>query len=75
MKRITFFINSLSSGGAEHQLAVLANFLNECNYDITVATISNTHDYYTLDNNIKRAYVGRYKNKILKLLSIWRYFI
>lgn len=75
MKRITFFINSLSSGGAEHQLVTLANFLSERNYDITITTISNTQDHYVLNKKIKRVSISKSSNKIVKLLSIWRYFI
>lgn len=75
MKRITFFINSLSSGGAEHQLVTLANFLSERNYDITITTISDTQDHYVLNKQIKRVSISKSSNKIVKLLSIWRYFI
>lgn len=75
MKRITFFINSLSSGGAEHQLVTLANFLIERDYDITIATISDIQDHYSLNENIKRTCIGKSTNKFLKLLSIWKYFL
>ena len=34
MKRVTLFIAALSSGGAEHQLTILANLLVERGYEV-----------------------------------------
>lgn len=72
MKRITLFINSLLSGGAEHQISVLANFLAESKYDVTITTISDKQDHYQLNCSIKRERLGQ-KSKALSILSIWRY--
>ena len=74
MNNIILFINSLSSGGAEHQLSILANFLAEKDYNVTIATISNEPDHYQLDSRVKREYIGG-KNKIGKLALIWYYFL
>lgn len=75
MKRILLFINSLSSGGAEHQLSILANLLTNHNFDVTVVTISNTPSHYFLNNKVKHISIGSYKYNISKLLSIWIYFL
>lgn len=75
MKRITFFINSLSSGGAEHQLCVLANFLQEHGYDVTIATFGDASDHYTLNKSIIRYRIGEGKSSVIKLLLIWWYFL
>lgn len=76
MKRILLFINSLSSGGAEHQLSILANMLVENGYDVTLATISNTPDHYELLKDVKRVHIeSDCSNRILKLLSIWKFFL
>lgn len=75
MKSITLFINSLSSGGAEHQLSILANFLAERDFDVTVATISDKNSHYSLDERVKRTCIGSIRNRIFKLLFIWRYFL
>lgn len=74
MNNIILFINSLSSGGAEHQLSILANLLAEKDYNVTITTISNEPDHYQLDSRIKREYIGG-KNKISKLSLIWYYFL
>lgn len=75
MKNVTLFINSLSSGGAEHQLSLLASFLAERTFDVTIATISDTHSHYPLDKRVKQICIGSIGNNIVKLLFIWRYFL
>lgn len=73
MSKITFLITSLSSGGAEHQLSVLCNFLIEQCDHLEIVTFADIPDHYTLNPNIKRIRIGINKSKISKLLSIWKY--
>lgn len=75
MKSIVFFKTSLSSGGAEHQMTLLANFLVDRGYMVTITTFSDTEDHYPLDNRIKRCRLAEGKSKFSKLISIWKYFI
>lgn len=75
MKQIVFFINSLSSGGAEHQLCELANGLAEKEYNITITTFGDLPDHYFLNPFIRRIRLSPNKSKASKLLSIWKYFL
>lgn len=75
MKRIVLFINSLSSGGAEHQLCELANGLAEKGYDVTIATFGDMDDHYTYNANVKRNRIAPQKSNGVKMLAIWKYFL
>ncbi len=74
MKRIVFFINCMASGGAEHQLAILANMLSEKGYDVTITTYGDTPDHYDLNIKIKRVKLAEGRNKGIKFLAIFKYF-
>lgn len=75
MKNITFFICTLGSGGAEHQLVVLSDMLLACSYDITITTFGQTKDHYNIDSRIKRVCLGEKKGKIAQMFSIFYYFL
>lgn len=75
MKRIVFFINTLGSGGAEHQLVELSNGLVETGYDVTICTFGDIDDHYAVNTKIKRNRIAPGKCKILKMLGIWKYFL
>lgn len=72
--KITFFINTMSSGGAERQLAHLANFLVENGHIIEIITFGDKPDHYELSPKIKRTRIAPNKNKIIKLIQILRTF-
>lgn len=74
MKNITFFICSLGSGGAEHQLIVLSHLLLAYGYNITITTFGRTQDHYEVDSRIKRVRLCGNKGKIGQFLSILNYF-
>lgn len=74
MKHIVFFINTLSSGGAEHQLVFLANGLVDKGYDVTITTFGEDEDYYSYNQKVHRVRLAPQKSSGLKLLSIWWYF-
>ena len=74
MKSIVLFINSLSSGGAEHQLTELANGLAERGYDVTITSWADMPDHYHYSQLVHRRIIAIGKNSIIKMLSIWWYF-
>ena len=53
--KITFVISSLSSGGAEKVLTIMANSWSAAGHDITVVTFSSPeNDFFPLGKNIQR---------------------
>ena len=74
-KNITFFIGSMSSGGAEHQVSILSNLLVERGYDVTIATFSDDKDHYEINPNIHRVRLAERKSNLAKFLAIFWYFI
>ena len=50
--KITCFICSLSSGGAEHQLTELTRQLHDRGYDITITTFADVADHYACADGI-----------------------
>lgn len=72
--KIVLFINTLSSGGAEHQLSYLANFLDDEGHDISIVTFGDLPDHYQLNLTIKRTRLAQAKSKVRKALSIFNYF-
>lgn len=53
-KRVTFFIGSLTGGGAERVTCNLANFLSRRGYQIDVLIMSDVEDTYGLDSTINK---------------------
>ena len=74
-KRITCFICSLSSGGAEHQLTELTRQLSERGYSITITTFADVPDHYTCAQTVIRKRLAVNRNKFIKILSIFWYFL
>lgn len=74
MKKITLFINSLSSGGAEHQISILANQLVEKGYEVTLTTLSTGQDHYCLDARVARKKIGGSRS-FAKIARLWYYMI
>lgn len=72
-KKVCFFINTLSCGGAEHQLVVLANFLVEKGYNVSIATYGDVVDHYKINDKIHRIYIAPNKKKLAKLGAIWKF--
>ncbi len=75
MKRITCFITSLSSGGAEHQITLLSGFLAERGYDVTLTTFGHTEDHYLVDWRVKRYCIKHNGHSLSKLKAIYYYFL
>ncbi len=75
MSKISFIITSFSSGGAEHQLQELSNALVENGYEIEIATFADLSDHYELNDRILRTRIAQGKNKVIKLLALWKYLL
>lgn len=75
MSKVVLFINSLSIGGAERQACILADGLVERGYDVTLTTYGNVSDFYTYNPKVHRNQIAPGGGKLLKMISIWRYFL
>lgn len=75
MKKVTMFIAALSSGGAEHQITILSNFLNEKGYDLELVTYSDIPDHYDLNAGINRIKIASGKSKFVKTLGVVKFFL
>lgn len=75
MKSITFFITSLSSGGAEHQLVELSKLLRLKGYSITIVTFADTVDHYSVPVGVLRKRLVPNKSHYSKAVSIFKYFL
>ena len=70
-KKIVFFIGSMSWGGAEKIISVLAHrFLDE-NYDVTIVTLLSQTNVYKLDQRIKLVSLAREKKNRFANLFYW----
>lgn len=75
MKRIVLFKTSLLSGGAEHQLVVLAEMLVSIGYSVTVVTFSDVPDHYSLSDSVERVRIAPRRSSIIKFISIFKYLL
>ena len=69
--KILFVNSSLTAGGSEKVMTILANEFSKANYDVTMILIKSTaKENYKLDNNIKCVrFKYKYKNKIFKYIE------
>ncbi len=57
--RITFVIASLSSGGAERVVSLMANYWVNTNKSVTIITLADKNDdFYFIDERVKRVSIG-----------------
>jgi len=75
MKKIVCFIESLTGGGAEHQMQILCDCLYSKGYDLTLVTYADLPDHYTCNPGIKRVSLGKGKSALGRFLSIFFYFL
>lgn len=81
MKRITCFTESLGGGGAEHQMVILAGFLAEEGYDVTLVTYASIPDHYDTPKGVKRIDIGATRiggknlKAFIKTLKCFHYFL
>lgn len=69
------YITSLSSGGAEHQIVILAELLYRKGYEVSIVTFSDVADHYKVTSGVNRYVIAKGKSKLMKLLYIWKYFL
>jgi len=62
LKKVTFLINSLSSGGAEKVLTVIVNELVKQNYEIEVIFLEK-NEFYKLPKEVKKTYLSNFTGK------------
>lgn len=74
MKDISFFICSLASGGAEHQLTLLADMLAKKGYRVRIVTFAGVPDHYSFDKSIKRVRIY-HKNSIFNFFCVFFYLL
>lgn len=75
MKSIICFTESLAGGGAEHQMALLAQFLKEEGYDVSIVTYADLPDHYEIPCTIRRIKLSEGRNKTIKLIHVFFYFL
>ena len=75
MKKITCFICSMGSGGAEHQMAELTSMLVQKGYAVDLVTFGNGDDHYPIDSCVRRIRIANANNKFLKFLQIFWFFV
>lgn len=74
IKKITCFISSLASGGAERQLAILANLLYEKGYDVSFVTCLNDPDHYIINPKIKRIHIDCGNSNFVAGIKMIKFF-
>ncbi len=74
MKDISFFICSLASGGAEHQLTLLADMLANKGHRVRIITFAGIPDHYSFDKDIERVRIY-HKSSIYNLFCVFLYLL
>ncbi len=75
MKSIICYISSLASGGAEHQMLILATLLHEKGYDVTLVTCFDYPDHYLPPANLRVVRLNVTGSRFKKQMQITRYLI
>lgn len=70
MKQIVFLSASLTSGGAEHQMTILMDFLVRKGYKVTLASFGDDPDHYTVNENVRRVHLAPGKSTRRKVLAV-----
>ena len=66
------FIAALSSGGAEHQITILAELLAQKGYIIDLITYSDVSDHYNVSDRVNRIRIKQGKSTFSKLFGIFK---
>ncbi|AFY52861.1 glycosyltransferase [Rivularia sp. PCC 7116] len=71
--KLTLIIYSLSSGGAERVISILANYWAEKGWKITLLTLVSNQDipFYKLDSRINQVALGIAKESPNKIFGLW----
>lgn len=72
MRKILFFINSLSGGGAEKVLVDMVNTMSPLKYEITLCTLADVGIYQSqLNKNIRVCSLVKAKNPVIRKVLSW----
>lgn len=76
MKKLVFVVPSLSSGGSERVVSVLANKISDKNYDVTIiCLLKDMHTYYT-NENVKVIFIkSDIKNRLKRNIYKFKMFV
>ncbi len=77
-QKILFVIHSLSIGGAQKMIYMVASFFAQKGHDVTIITISDKQIKYPLENNIKHRYLYQSTSKnhsLFNNISLLRSYI
>lgn len=70
-KKVFFFVDSLSGGGAERVVSVLGNaFTEEYGYDVSIVMLRKKESVYSISNKVHLIYADD-----LPIVSVWSKFI
>lgn len=72
--RIALFINSLQGGGAERQMAGMANLFSKHGHDVSMVTFNDVSDDYSLHADVKRVRLGEHKSRLARWMDICLFF-
>ena len=72
---ITMFIASLTGGGAERQIAEMANLFSRYGHNISMVTYSDLIDDYYICSDVKRIRLAENKGRLAKWIAILKYFL
>lgn len=81
MTKIICFIESLSPGGAQHQLLILCRLLFEKGFDVTLVTYADVPDHFSVPAGVKRKKIkvcnlkNKYLNALIKSIYIFYYIV
>lgn len=70
-KKIMFFIGSLSWGGAQKIIAVLANSYLSSDYDVAIVTLLSDKNVFDLDKRIRIVSLARENKSYIKNVKHW----
>ena len=75
MKKVICVTESLAGGGAEHQMVILADLLNQQGYEVEMVTFADVPDHYSVPQNVKRTKLGIGKGLLGQTWDIFKFFI
>lgn len=75
MKKITCFIASMNSGGAEHQMVQLLSVLIKAGFDVTLLNRGDIPDHYQVPDGVKRNRISNGRNSLERLFIHFFYFL
>lgn len=69
MKKVSFVITDMSSGGAERVMSLLANYFTSRGVETQILAIKSGKIVYPLDKRIQYHYIGSFSNPVFKFFG------